>query len=80
MEIKRPKTFKGKVVSDKMQKTRVVRIERYHKLPKYGKYVKRSKKFKAHDENNEYKIGDVVVIQEIKPISRDKRWKIIAKI
>ncbi|MBI2024108.1 30S ribosomal protein S17 [Candidatus Giovannonibacteria bacterium] len=79
-KIKRPKTFKGKVVSDKMPKTRVVKIERYQKIPKYGKYVKMSKRFKAHDESNEYKVGDLVIIQETKPISRDKRWKIISKI
>ena len=79
-EIKRPKTFNGTVVSDSMQKTRVVRIERFIKIPKYGKYIKRSKRFKAHDENNEYRTGDKVTIQEVKPISRDKRWKIISKI
>jgi len=79
-EIKRPKTFRGVIVSDRMAKTRVVKIERYQKIPKYGKYVKRSEHFKAHDENNEYKTGDKVVIQETRPMSRDKRWKIISKI
>ena len=76
----RSKIFRGEVVSDSMQKTRVVKIERYFKIPKYGKYIKRSKRLKAHDENNEYKVGDKVVIQEIKPMSREKRWKIVSKI
>lgn len=80
METKKIKTFKGRVVSDRMQKTRVVRIEKYIKIPKYGKYLRRSKKFKAHDENNEYKIGDKVIIQETRPYSREKSWKIIKKI
>lgn len=76
----RPKIFKGVVVSDKMAKTRVVLVERYFKMPKYGKYIKRSKKFKAHDEANEYKTGERVKIQETRPISKDKRWKIISRI
>ncbi|OGF83159.1 30S ribosomal protein S17 [Candidatus Giovannonibacteria bacterium RIFCSPLOWO2_01_FULL_46_13] len=76
----RSKIFRGEVVSDSMQKTRVVKIERYFKIPKYGKYIKRSKRLKAHDENNEYKVGDKVVIQEVKPMSREKRWKIVSKI
>ena len=79
-EARRPKTFRGIVVSDRMAKTRVVRIERFLKVPKYGKYVKRSKRFKVHDENNEYKTGDKVVIQETRPISREKRWRIIGKV
>ncbi len=76
----RPKILKGIIVSDKMAKTRVVEVERYFKMPKYGKYIKRSKKFKAHDENNEYKYGEKVKIQETRPISKDKRWKIISRI
>ncbi|KKT79126.1 MAG: 30S ribosomal protein S17 [Candidatus Giovannonibacteria bacterium GW2011_GWB1_45_9b] len=76
----RPKILKGIIVSDKMAKTRVVEVERYFKMPKYGKYIKRSKKFKAHDEANEYKSGEKVKIQETRPISKDKRWKIISRI
>ncbi len=79
-KIKRPKTFKGTIVSDRMVKTRVIKIERFLKIPKYGKYVKRTQRFKAHDENNEYKTGDKVVIVETKPVSRDKCWKIVSKI
>ncbi|MEK7162525.1 MAG: 30S ribosomal protein S17 [Patescibacteria group bacterium] len=79
-EAKRPKTFKGVVVSDKLPKTRVVKVDRFVKMAKYGKYLKRSKRFKAHDENNEYKLGDGVIIQETRPLSKEKRWKIIAKI
>ena len=76
----RPKILKGIIVSDKMAKTRVVEVERYFKMPKYGKYIKRSKKFKVHDEANEYKTGEKVKIQETRPISKDKRWKIISRI
>ena len=67
------------VVSDKMAKTRVVQISSMKKHPKYLKYFKVTKKFKAHDENNEYKTGDVVIIQEHRPMSKDKRWIIIEK-
>ena len=80
MKEARPKILKGVIVSDKMAKTRVVLVERYFKMPKYGKYIKRSKKFKAHDEANEYKSGEKVKIQETRPISKDKRWKIISRI
>jgi len=72
--------LKGIVVSDKMQKTRVVKVERLKKHPHYEKYYKVSKRFKAHDENNEYKVGDEVIIQETRPLSKEKRWKIISKI
>lgn len=80
MKQPRPKILQGIIVSDKMAKTRVVEVERYFKMPKYGKYIKRSKKFKAHDEKNEFKVGERVRIQETRPISRDKRWKIISRI
>lgn len=70
----------GVVVSDKMNKTRVVEIVRLHKHAKYLKYYKVSKRFKAHDENNEYKTGDKVVIQESRPLSRDKRWRILNRV
>lgn len=60
-----------------MTKTVVVRIDALKKHPKYQKYYRVSKKFKAHDENGEYKTGDRVVIQETKPISKEKRWKVV---
>ncbi|MBI4034125.1 MAG: 30S ribosomal protein S17 [Candidatus Brennerbacteria bacterium] len=72
--------LRGTVVSDKMTKTRVVAVERLAKHKRYGKYYKVTKRYKAHDENNEYKAGDEVVIQESRPLSREKRWKIIEKI
>lgn len=77
-DVKR-KTFQGTVVSDKMQKTVVVLVNRYVKHPKYGKYFKISKRFKAHDENGEYKEGDHVVIEECNPISKGKAFRVIAK-
>ncbi|MGC9968707.1 MAG: 30S ribosomal protein S17 [Minisyncoccia bacterium] len=70
----------GVVVSDKMQKTRVVAVDRLKKHPKYLKYYRVTTKFKAHDENNEYKKGDKVVIEETRPLSREKRWKIVGKV
>lgn len=73
------KKLKGIVVSDVMDKTVVVLVERYIKHPKYKKYIQRSKKYKAHDEKNEYKKGDKVIIGECKPISKDKRWIVISK-
>lgn len=77
----RPKSRKrkliGVVVSDKMDKTRVVMVERRHSHLKYGKYMTARKKFKAHDEKNEFRTGDRVVIVEHRPLSRDKRWKVI---
>jgi small subunit ribosomal protein S17 len=67
----------GKVVSDKMDKTIVVVVEEnvMHRL--YGKTIRRTKKFKAHDESNEAKIGDVVRIMETRPLSKDKRWRLV---
>ena len=70
----------GKVVSDKMQKTVVVEVEIWKVLSKYKKRYKSKKRFKAHDENDEYKIGDSVIIEETKPISKDKKWRVIKKI
>jgi small subunit ribosomal protein S17 len=67
----------GKVVSNKMEKTIVVAIETYKKHDLYHKRIKVTKKFKAHDENNEAKIGDVVKIMETRPISKDKRWRLV---
>ncbi len=72
--------LEGVVVGDKMAKTRVVAIERLKKHPKYSRYYRVTKRFKAHDENNEFKIGDVVILEETRPISREKRWKIIGRI
>jgi small subunit ribosomal protein S17 len=67
----------GKIVSDKMQKTVVVRVDLLKMHPKYKKQYKVTKKFKVHSENNEYKTGDLVVIQETRPLSKEKRWKVI---
>ena len=74
MQERRKLTKTGIVVSDKMDKTIVVRVERQYKHPLYKKIVRRHKKFKAHDENNECKEGDVVQITESRPLSREKRW------
>lgn len=71
--------LQGTVVSDKMTKTRVVEVERLKKHPRYLKYYKVSRRFKAHDEKNEYKVGDKVVIQEMRPMSKEKRWRIVNK-
>lgn len=70
-------TLEGVVVSDKMQKTIVVEVSRFVKHPKYGKYYKISKKYKAHDENNKYKVGDKVSIVPTRPISKDKKFKVL---
>ncbi len=73
------KTLKGAVISDKMQKTIVVRVERVKEHPKYKKRYKIHKKYKAHDEKGEYKVGDRVIIEECRPISKEKRWRVIGK-
>ncbi len=72
----RRKTRVGTVVSDKMDKTVVVRVERRYAHPLYGKQVTRSKKYHAHDEANEYHTGDVVKITETRPLSKLKRWRV----
>ncbi len=72
--------LKGTVVSDKMNKTRIVAIEKLKKHPRYQKFYKVTARFKAHDEKNEYKTGDNVIIEETRPLSKDKRWKISEKI
>ncbi len=72
------RTISGKVVSDKMNKSITVLVERRVKHPIYGKYVKRSTKLHAHDENNECNIGDVVTIQESRPISKTKSWTLVS--
>jgi small subunit ribosomal protein S17 len=71
------KTRIGMVVSDKMAKTVVVSIERRVQHPVYGKMVRRTKKLKAHDEQNEAKTGDTVRIMETRPLSKDKRWRVV---
>ncbi|OFS84197.1 30S ribosomal protein S17 [Oligella urethralis] len=71
---KRQRTLIGKVVSNKMDKTIVVRVDRRVKHPLYGKFVNRSKNYKAHDEENQYNEGDTVEIAEGRPISKDKSW------
>ena len=69
--------LRGVVVSDKMQKTIVVKVDRYVKHPKYGKYYTISKKYKAHDETNAHKVGDMVMIVESRPISKDKKFIVV---
>src|SRR5512146_1475837 len=71
------KTRTGRVVSDKMQKTVVVAIERRVPHPVYGKMVTRTTRLKAHDEQNSAKVGDVVRITETRPLSKDKRWRVV---
>lgn len=72
--------FSGMIVSDKMDKTRVILVERLKMHKKYGKRYIQSQKFKAHDEKNEYKEGDTVIIEECRPVSREKKWRIIKKV
>ncbi|MCX8016020.1 MAG: 30S ribosomal protein S17 [Patescibacteria group bacterium] len=78
--IKKNKTIKrkleGVVVSDKMNKTIVVKVESFKRHPLYHKIMRVSKRFKAHDEKNECKVGDVVVIEQTRPLSKEKRWKV----
>lgn len=74
---KNKKILKGTVVSDKMDKTIVVLVERIKQHPRYRKRYRVLKKYKAHDANNQYKVGDKVSIQECKPISKDKKWKVL---
>ncbi len=71
------KTRIGRVISDKMDKTLVVAIEDNVKHPLYKKVIKRTVRLKAHDENNEGKVGDTVLIMETRPLSRDKRWRLV---
>jgi small subunit ribosomal protein S17 len=74
------KTLQGIVVSDKMKKTVVVEVESMKEHPKYKRRFKIHKKYKAHDQNQEYHVGDKVVIEETKPISKDKNWIVKSKI
>ncbi|MGB2580209.1 MAG: 30S ribosomal protein S17 [Minisyncoccia bacterium] len=71
--------LQGVVVSDKMMKTVTVLVNRFVKHPKYGKFMNISKKYKAHDEEGAFKTGDKVVIEECRPISKDKSFKVIGK-
>ena len=71
------KTREGVVVSDKMTKTRVVVIERVFRHPQYERVITRSKRLKAHDESNACKVGDRVLIEETRPLSKEKRWRIL---
>ena len=77
MERNARKVYRGTVVSDKMDKTITVMVETKKTHPLYGKRVKYSKKFKAHDENNECNIGDRVKVMETRPLSKDKRWRLV---
>jgi len=76
-KIKSNKVLKGVVISDKMQKTVVVEVTRFVEHKKYGKRIKKTKNYKVHDENNVKKIGDRVEIEETKPMSKDKHFKVI---
>jgi len=67
----------GRVVSDKMQKTVVVEVERLTAHPLYGKRIKRTKRYKAHDEHNQCRVGDLVKIMETRPLSKTKRWRVV---
>jgi small subunit ribosomal protein S17 len=73
----RRKEFTGTVISDKMQKTRIVRITQMSKHPKYSKITRKYNKFKVHDEQNSAKIGDTVRIEETRPLSKDKRFRLV---
>ena len=77
MERNLRKTRTGKVVSDKMDKTITVAVEDHVKHPLYKKIVKKTYKLKAHDENNECNIGDKVKVMETRPLSKDKRWRLV---
>ncbi|MBU0629715.1 MAG: 30S ribosomal protein S17 [Candidatus Margulisbacteria bacterium] len=80
MERGNPKVRQGVVVSDKMQKTVVVKVERVFRHPKYHKIIRTAKNFKAHDEQNQCKAGDLVEIMETRPISKDKRWRVVRRV
>ncbi len=74
------KTLTGKIVSNRMQKTVVVEVPRIRRYPKYKRTIIRQKKYKAHVESGEYQIGDKVIIEECRPISKDKKWRVVKKI
>jgi small subunit ribosomal protein S17 len=70
--------LKGTVVSDKMDKTLVVAVSRLKKHPRYRRYYKITRRFKVHDDENRYHVGDKVIIEETRPISKDKRWRVVS--
>ncbi len=74
------KSLIGIVISNKMPKTLVVRVERIKEHPKYKRRYRFHKKYQAHDEKGEYKVGDKVIIEECRPISKEKRWRVIKKL
>lgn len=71
------RTFKGVVIADHLDKTVIVQVQRTIRHPLYGKSYKRSRKFKVHDADNHYHVGDVVEFVECRPLSKEKRWKVI---
>ncbi len=71
------RTLQGRVISDRMDKSITVQVERRVKHPIYGKYIRRSTKVHAHDENNECRIGDTVVVEQCRPISKTKKWRLV---
>ncbi|HEY65854.1 MAG TPA: 30S ribosomal protein S17 [Caldilineae bacterium] len=73
----RRRTMVGEVVSDKMDKTVVVRVDRTRRHPLYGKVIRVSKRYKAHDEENQCRVGDIVRIMESRPLSKEKRWVVV---
>lgn len=76
----RRRRLEGIIVSDKMQKTVVVRVDRLKMHPKYKKRYAVSRRYKAHDEKGEYHVGDKVIIEETRPISKEKRWRVVGKV
>ncbi|KKS44157.1 30S ribosomal protein S17 [Candidatus Azambacteria bacterium RIFOXYD1_FULL_42_11] len=74
------KTFKGTIISDKMNKTVVVKVGEFKKHPRYQRFYKVSKKYKAHDEKGEFHTGNKVLIKETRPISKDKHWVVVKKL
>ncbi len=71
------RTLQGRVISDKMDKSITVQVERRVKHPIYGKYIRRSTKVHAHDENNECRTGDTVVVEQCRPLSKTKKWRLV---
>jgi small subunit ribosomal protein S17 len=78
--ISQKQQMKGQVISDKMDKTVVVKVDIKKRHPKYKKSYTVSRKFKAHDENNEFRVGDKVLIEAIRPISKEKKFKVLSKV
>ena len=79
-ENKKRRVIKGTIVSNKMQKTVIVSVTRLRMHPKYKKYYKITKRYKAHNENQDFQVGDKVLIQETNPISKEKTWRVISKV